>query len=202
MPRNSNRTPQPRQSGQWPCGARSVPRKKPADARALSGKTCTNGPLRRPSHSACAILPWPPKASPHGMILRARTRHHLGRQRNQAVHRDGFMPFYPLHPIQVSIPQVQVHVLLRDGALARSDALVKQQLRLHLRHRAPLYRCGVDNNRIEIELLKVYLLGNVQPPVLCHQPQQPVFMLLVHLCGKEVLLCKGNKVGGTGKQAK
>ena len=100
------------------------------------------------------------------------------------------MLFNPLSPVVVCHFQVEVHLLLQHGALAAGDTFVKQQLRLHLRHRTALNGRRVRNNGVQIELLKVNLIRNAQRLMLLEQTQQYVLVLLRHIACKDTHFLK------------
>ena len=70
--------------------------------------------------------------------------------------------------------EVEVHhLLLHRPALGR-DAFVEEQLVLNLGDRGAFDGGGMGNDRVEIELVVVYLLGDSQPFVLIQNLCQTV----------------------------
>ena len=88
---------------------------------------------------------------------------------------------YPLPAVVVGGLQVEVHVLLHDGALVGGDALVEEQLCLHFGHGTALDGGRVGDEGVEIELLEVYLVGDAQCLVARQQREQGVSVLFGHI---------------------
>ena len=75
----------------------------------------------------------------------------------------------PLHTIFVCNLQVQVHHLLYHCALAAGNTFIKQQLRLHFCNGTAFDGGRVRDDRVQIELLIVYLLRDAEFLVLLQQ---------------------------------
>ena len=115
------------------------------------------------------------------MIFATCASHYFRCQENKPIRCDRLMLTNPLTPIVISHLQVEVHLLLEHGALAASNTFVKQQLSLHLRHSTALNGCRVCNDRVEIELVEVYLVRYAQLFILLEQSHQQLFILLRHI---------------------
>ena len=70
--------------------------------------------------------------------------------------------------------EVEVHHLLLHRPSLGGDAFVEEQLVLNLGDRGAFDSCRMGNERVEIELVVVYLLGDAQPFVLIQNLCQSV----------------------------
>ena len=120
------------------------------------------------------------KIATHNAILASGAGHHLRGQHDEPVNGDGLVLLNPLATIVVGILEVEVHQLFQHGALAGGDALVEEQLRLHLGHRAAFNGSGMHNDGVQIELVVVYLRGDAQLAMAVEQLQQFVPVLIRH----------------------
>ena len=72
------------------------------------------------------------------------------------------MLLYPNTAIVVGSLQIEVHQLFYQRLSFCSNAFVEKQLSFHLSHSTTFYGCTMSNDRIQVELFVVYLIGYAQ----------------------------------------